>query len=350
MAGLTSSSHEKDRPTQVPKLILPKLITEDIKCLFFGKRALVLPLKFKTAGVPSVASYRLRSFENGTHTTELAIIEDELDIEPTENTVQHLRNGVYVHVYGPNTMTCSSLTLSTACTFFEFLGNVQQSLPSSGYTVDIKPFVYVEDDLQALSGSESGQLQQVPWDWNEVMWTRKLFQCIERGSLGIKVIPAFMWTTHDYETQINTIFPHICCIRAAPFHGMTDLLLFGDSSVVGVFTVAEESAICCIEMGIAKVATCPISIALTRKVWPEKTGELLASMYFFGTLNYLNRLESIPEQISWTAYGVLAIRSLGCMILKMTLDAAGCRVALVHEGGILSLGPAIHYIANCVKT
>ena len=95
------------------------------------------------------------------------------------------------------------------------------------------------------------------------------------------------------------------------------------------------------------MATCPISIAESVARENRRT---VGEYVFFGTLNYRNRLESIPEQISWTAYGVLAIRSLGCMILKMTLDAAGCRVALVHEGGILSLGPAIHYIANCVKT
>ena len=41
-----------------------------------------------------------------------------------------------------------------------------------------------------------------------------------------------------------------------------------------------------IELGINKVATTPITVGRDLKMWPEKVGELLASMYMFGTLKH----------------------------------------------------------------
>ena len=108
-------------------------------------------------------------------------------------------------------------------------------------------------------------------------------------------------------------------MRAAPFHGMTDLLLMAENSLALVH-VEDTSFICSVELGIQKDTTCPICIACEIKVWPEKVGELLASMYFFGTLNYLNNLRNTPANILWTTYGLLAVRDTGCLVLKMTLD------------------------------
>ena len=114
-------------------------------------------------------------------------------------------------------------------------------------TLDIQPFLFAKDDLHVLSVSGSRQHRQVDywitqedvvWDWSEKIWTRRLLECIEQRSLGLKVIPAFMWTTHDYQAQIGTIFPHVRCICAAPFHGMTDILLVGGK--IGVTNVVAE--------------------------------------------------------------------------------------------------------------
>jgi hypothetical protein len=57
-----------------------------------------------------------------------------------------------------------------------------------------------------------------------------------------------------------------------------------------------------------------ILISCKMKRWPDKVGELLGSMYFFGTLKYLSTLTTIPEKVKWETYGVLAIRSMGTLI------------------------------------
>ena len=46
---------------------------------------------------------------------------------------------------------------------------------------------------------------------------------------GVKVIPAFLWS-EGYHSDINTHFPSVRSIHAAPFHGMTDLLLIAEKS------------------------------------------------------------------------------------------------------------------------
>ena len=89
---------------------------------------------------------------------------------------------------------------------------------------------------------------------------------------------------------------------------MTDLLLMGPESV-GVVRVSNERFICAVEVGISKMTTTPVTVGNELKMWPEKLGELLASMYMFGTLNYLNNLHKPPESISWTAFGILALPS-----------------------------------------
>ena len=49
-------------------------------------------------------------------------------------------------------------------------------------------------------------------------------------------------------------------------------------------------------------------------------------------------------------YGMLAVRSIGCMLLRMTVDEDGCCVQLIHKGGCLSMASALQYLAQCVKT
>ena len=51
-----------------------------------------------------------------------------------------------------------------------------------------------------------------------------------------------------------------------------------------------------------------ITIAKQTKWWPQKTGELLASMYQFRTFNYIDHLNGVPEaSVSFSVYGILAI-------------------------------------------
>ena len=110
--------------------------------------------------------------------------------------------------------------------------------------------------------------------------------------------------------------------------------------------VVHVSVICSVEVGISKGPTCPITISCARRVWPEKAGELLASMYLFGTLN---RLKAMPNEISIVTYGILALRMTGCLVVRMELNRSGCSVQLLHEGGIRSLGAAIQLVVAHLK-
>ena len=163
--------------------------------------------------------------------------------------------------------------------------------------MDIKPFVYAKDDLKRMCEDKTEYAwkteELVSWDWNEEVWSQRLFQCIQEEITGVNVVPAFLWKPNGFHAEISTIFSNVKCIRATPFHGMTDILLIGEKSL-GLIRVQETTGVCSVEVGVDKEATCPVTIAGEVKVWPEKMGELLASMYFFGTLNYLNNLLNMP--------------------------------------------------------
>ena len=89
-----------------------------------------------------------------------------------------------------------------------------------------------------------------------------------------------------------------------------------------------------------------MSVASRMRDWPQKIGELLASMYYFSTCN---SLRTLPGAIQWTGYGILTIRSVGYIALRMVLDCTGCHVHLTHEGCPLSLGSCLRYISRQVS-
>ena len=83
---------------------------------------------------------------------------------------------------------------------------------------------------------------------------------------GLKVVPAFMWTSTGYRAQIRTLFPRVPCLTPTPFQGMTDLLLIGDRSL-GIVDVSEtDNMVCSIEVGRAKQAVSPVTISRSVKV------------------------------------------------------------------------------------
>ena len=223
-------------------------------------------------------------------------------------------------------------------------------LPQS--SIDIRPFVYGGQDLLLCGASSSVEYSwvtepRVAWDWGETVWAARLVQCLEIAGVtkAIRVIPAYKWSPGGYITEINTLFPNVMSVRATPFHGMTDILLMGPESV-GVVCISAERFVVC--SGLSKQLTTPVTIGNKVKMWPEKVGELLASMYMFGTLNYLNHLSGIPECISWTTFGVLALHPIGCLVLRMEMKHSGCSVHLVHEGGVLTLDAAVEFVVRCI--
>ena len=69
-------------------------------------------------------------------------------------------------------------------------------------------------------------------------------------------------------------------------------------------------------------------------------GELLASMHLFGSLNYVNSLGQIADNVS------LVVRSI---LLKLSVDETGSNVHVIHEGGSLSIGRALEHLSNSLK-
>ena len=257
----------------------------------------------------------------------------------------------YVHVYSTKTVSCSALKLTAATSFFSFESTPVESLPPA-CTLDLKPFEYAKDDLKRVSEDTTEYAWKtaecVSWDWNEEVWSQRLYQCIQQVE-GVKVVPAFLWKPNGYKADISTIFSKVTCLSATPFHGMTDILLIGEKSL-GLIRVQEMTVVCSVEVGTAKDGTCAVTIGGEVKRWPDKLGELLASMYFFGTLNYLNNLLKMPDKISFETYGVLVIRSIGCIVIQMVVDHTGSHIRLIHEGGVLSLGSALEYVMAKLKT
>ena len=100
----------------------------------------------------------------------------------------------------------------------------------------------------------------------EDVWAARLVRCIEISGVanGVRLIPAFTWSPR---AEINTLFPHIMSVRAAPFHGMTDLLLLGPESDAIVRVTTEKFLVCTIEVGINRVATTPVTIGDKMKMW-----------------------------------------------------------------------------------
>ena len=90
---------------------------------------------------------------------------------------------------------------------------------------------------------------------------------------------------NNFEDKIGAIFPAVGSFKLSPFHGMTDILLHHRG--IGAVAVCEPN-ICCIEVGTVKTPTCSITIGGVVRKWPQKLGEVLASMYLFGALNYVN--------------------------------------------------------------
>ena len=336
---------------------VPRVVVGSLHCLFFGKRARLLTLPFKGHGHPCGTSYPIEQFDCADLDSELEDVKAELGVVSLRNTVHKLPCGVYTHVYGPKTTKCSGFRLSDAGQFFEFDASPPLQLcQRRASVIDVNPFIFAGEDLErhGSRGIYPWVTQpQVAWDWTEATWTERLLQCIKQSpsASGINVIPAFKWSSTGYRSELSTIFPNVMDFCVAPFHGMTDLLLIGEGSIAAIQIQDATSLICTVEVGLDKGPTHPITVACSLRRWPEKVGELLASTFAFGTLNYCNRLRATPppEEVRWKAYGLLAIRSTGCLLLEMQLNKEGCHVKLLHEGGVFSLAEALDYVITSIK-
>ena len=229
--------------------------------------------------------------------------------------------------------------------------------------IDVKPFVFSNADLLVLdegntavagviaAGGGAGvddigkyhwaTAADVAWDWDEIVWSNRLFKCLTSAPAlsAISVIPAFQWGQNTYKASVGTHFPNVMALPVAPFQGMTDFILRGKSNC-GIISLTT------VEVGVSKGPTWQLTIGSYVRSWPEKVRELLASVYYYSTLQYLNGLRLSPQSVKWTGFGIFVAKGCGCLVVRMTLDDTGCHVNLVHEGGVLTLGPAIEYVVG----
>ena len=354
-------------PTQPSALVvkkarvcLPRTTYGHVHRLFFGKWTAVLDLSFKE-GHPSGTFYSIDNFLSDQLHAELKVVANILGVQPSGNVICRLPSGLFVHVYGKNTVLCSHLKLASASEFFSFEQSVPELLPAAT-KVDIRPFLFAGQDLALSTASEnsrsnSGAIveypwvteQNISWDWNEDVWTGRMYECLQVSNIaGVRIVPAYKWTPRGYTSEISTLFPHVMDLRISPFHGMSDILILGQASVVVVRVAEQHRYVCAVEVGIHKEVTFPITIACMLKRWPDKVGELLASTYIFVTLNYVNSLKQLPWKLQFRSYGMLAIRTIGCIVLQYDIDSSGCHVKLLHEGGTFSMGNALEFIMKSV--
>ena len=334
-----------------------------ITCLFFGKRGLVLPLSLRKGHSAVSASIPCEDVVCPALLSELEDVESCLSTPQEDNRVCVLSSGLYVHVYH-NTRTCSSVSLAVACKFFDFDNRSASVVDMSAISaIDVMPYIYSNSSLLYLNSSNTEVAEVVrerrvsgryawssapgiAWNWNEDVWTERLFHCITDAlSERLQAIPVYCWPAATYRARVGSLFPNVLSLPVAPFQGMTDILLLGKHGTA-VVNVSEECVVS-IEVGMS---TFPVSVASRMRDWPQKVGELLASMYYFSTCNYLNSLHTLPGAIQWTSYGILTIRSVGYIALRMVLDCTGCHVQLIHEGCPLSLGSCISYISRRVAS
>ena len=62
----------------------------------------------------------MEKFNSADLDSELEAVRGALGVRPSKNFIYKLPSGVYVYVYGPNTIRSSSLRLSDADQFFQF--------------------------------------------------------------------------------------------------------------------------------------------------------------------------------------------------------------------------------------
>ena len=194
--------------------------------------------------------------------------------------------------------------------------------------------------------------QELAWSWSENTWSARLFHSIKsiEAFRDISLHAAYEWTASNYENRIGSLFPKTVFLKICPFHGMTDILMIAKRvALVRVTYPQIQHHICCVEVGTSRPPACSVVIGGVTKVWPQKFGELLASMNFFGALHHVNNMETVPENVSFTAYGMLVIRSISFILLRMVVNRSGSHVYFLHEGGCLDMGQGLQLIANSLK-
>ena len=254
-------------------VVLSRLVVGEIQCIFFGKRTKLITLKYKGAGHPSGQSYPMEDFEAKELESELDEVERGLGLDSRSQRQSHshtqrgrifnIGSGIYVHIY-TNTRRCSGLKMSECGQFFLLESTPPMAAFKEEGAIDVKPFVYSQSELERIGGRYDWvDCPREHWDWDEAVWTQRLHQCLQhsRSLAGIKVVPAYKWQPQSYHLELTTLFPNVMDLKVAPFHGMSYIVLIGKSVAI-IHSQEPSPAVCAIEIGINRGATCPVTVSL----------------------------------------------------------------------------------------
>jgi hypothetical protein len=292
-------------------------------------------------------------------------------------------------VHYRDTYACSSVTLSTLEDFVLYEDGPHHKFKDDDEkrcSINVASFRYDNDKLlqmsphdpvlQAVVTQKQAHVGIYKWEsdsrhcipWSEEVWVTRLFHSLKATQCdvfkGIQIVDAFNWKSSTWESSLLSVFTNIPRnFRVTPFHGMTDVLLIGDKGIGQLnHRTTEPSAVCtslttdseplafALEIGLGQAV--PYEIAFAQKgkrlSVPEKAGELLASMYQFSSLNYINNRWSEPiDSVSWTGYGILALRGFGTTAFQMTLNESGCHVTVLWQTcDFATLGQEIEMITK----
>ena len=163
----------------------------------------------------------------------------------------------------------------------------------------------------------------------------RLFQSILHDiPKSVTVVSSYLWKPGELAMNICSIFPMLdpSIINIAPFRGMPDFLFIGQKVAAVMIEDTVENFIiqnsyACVEIGLNKPScTCADGIYL-----PDKVGELIANMYYYGSLLCLQKLKECDhaaEKVTFIAQGYYISKSTGTIILQLEVSEDGITVEI----------------------
>ena len=218
---------------------------------------------------------------------------------------------------------------------------------------DVSPFLYDNAKLLALEPSNmelhnivskkmyTNSKYQWAFDpaeglsWPETTWCSRLFQSILHDiPKSVTVVTSYLWQPGELSMSICSIFPMLdpSIINIAPFRGMPDFLFIGQKVAAVMIEDTVENFIvqnsyACVEIGLNKTScTCADGIYL-----PDKVGELIANMHYYGSLLCLQKLKEcdhVAEKVTFIAQGYYISKSTGTIILQLKVAEDGITVEI----------------------
>ena len=199
------------------------------------------------------------------------------------------------------------------------------------------------EDPLAYHGEFFWKCDVIGDSWSETVWNTRLSGSIQRAKetnhWDIEIFECFRWVSPtSIKRELCSVFKNLSAsdLKVTPFYGSTDLFLRGNNCLLIRQATDdedfEEETLCC---SITHMATFDVLIRGKKRYLPKKLAELLASMYQFSTLNYLNKnyelynKEKNLPQPQWKSYGILVV-PLSLKFVKMEINNTSCRSTIMY--------------------